>query len=91
MKAIDIARKSIYPSVVEWSNEITDLMEKEISSSSALMQRERSKGKTVGETDIELLLNFKPLLGIYYHYYHHYHHHHHHHHHYHHHHHHHHK
>jgi hypothetical protein len=63
MKAIDIAKKSVFQDVIEWSNEITDLMEKEISSSSALIQRERSKGKTVGETDIELLLNFKPLLG----------------------------
>ena len=63
MKAVDIAKKSVYPSVVQWSNEITDLMEKEISSSSALIQRERSKGKSVGETDIDLLLNFKPLLG----------------------------
>ena len=66
MKAIDIAKKSIYPSVIDWSNEVTDLMEKEISSSSALIQRERSKGKT-GDTDIELLLNFKPLLGNYHH------------------------
>ena len=83
MKAVDIAKKSVYPAVVQWSNEITDLMEKEISSSSALIQRERSKGKSVGETDIELLLNFKPLLGTsfahhhHYHHYHHYHHHHH--------------
>jgi hypothetical protein len=69
MKAVNIAKSSIFPQVTEWCGEIITLLEREIARGDidlkALLRREGNKAaaSSLGEADLDLLRRMEPLRG----------------------------
>eukprot|EP01039_Chlorochromonas_danica_P007318 gene7318-8097_t len=63
MKAVEVSKLSIFEEVRQWCEEITLLLQRELTGSVDLRALMRREGTTIGEADIDLLRKMEPLQG----------------------------